>query len=51
MQETPVPFLGPKILWRRDKLPTPIFLGFPGGSASKESDCNAGGLGSIPWRR
>ena len=23
-------------------------LGFPGGSDSKESDCNAGDLGSIP---
>ena len=23
-------------------------LGFPGGSAGKESACNAGGLGSIP---
>ena len=33
---------------RRDRLPTPVFLGFPGGSASKESACNAGDLGSIP---
>ena len=32
---------------RRDKLPTPVFLGFPGGSDSKESTCNAGDLGSI----
>ena len=23
-------------------------MGFPGGSGSKESDCNAGDLGSIP---
>ena len=30
-------------------LPTPAFLGFPGGSASKESACNAGDLVSIPW--
>ena len=37
-----------KIPWRRDKLPTPVFLGFPGGSAGKESACNAGDLGSIP---
>ena len=37
-----------KILWRRDRLSTPIFLGFPGGSDSKESACNAGNLGSIP---
>ena len=26
----------------------PLFLGFPGGSAGKESACNAGDLGSIP---
>ena len=29
-------------------LPTPIFLGFPCGSAGKESACNTGDLGSIP---
>ena len=37
-----------KIHWRRDRLPTPGFLGFPGGSAGKESACNAGDLGLIP---
>ena len=37
-----------KIHWRRDRLPTPVFLGFPCGSAGKESTCNAGDLGSIP---
>ena len=37
-----------KIPWRRDSLPTPVFLGFPGGSAGKESACNAGDLGSTP---
>ena len=37
-----------KIHWRRDRLPIPIFLGFPGGSVGKESTCNAGDLGSIP---
>ena len=37
-----------KICWRRDKLPTPVFLGFPCGSAGKESACNAGDMGSIP---
>ena len=37
-----------KIHWRRDRLPTPVFLGFPGGSAGKESACNAGDPGSIP---
>jgi len=26
----------------------PVFLGFPGGSADKESACNVGDLGSIP---
>ena len=34
--------------WRRDRLPTQVFLGFPGGSAGKESACNAGDLGSVP---
>ena len=29
-------------------LPTPVYLGFPCGSAGKESACNAGDLGSIP---
>ena len=37
-----------KVSWRRDKLPTPIVIGFPGGSDGKESAYNAGGLGSIP---
>ena len=36
-----------KIPWRRDRLTIPVFLGFPCGSAGKESDCNARGLGSI----
>ena len=34
--------------WRRNRLPTPVFLGFPGGSDGKESTCNAGELGLIP---
>ena len=37
-----------KIRWRRDSLPTLVFLGFPCGSAGKESTCNAGDQGSIP---
>ena len=37
-----------RIHWRRDRLPTPVFLGLPCGSASKESACNVGDLGSIP---
>ena len=46
-----------KICWRRGRLPTPVFLGFPCGSAAKESACNVGdlssipGSGKIPWRR
>ena len=46
-----------KIHWRRDRLPTSVFLGFPGGSGGKESACNVGdldsipGLGRSPWRR
>ena len=31
--------------WRRVRLPTPVFLGFPCGLAGKESACNAGDLG------
>ena len=34
--------------WRRDRLPTPVFLGFPGGADSKESICNVQDPGSIP---
>ena len=37
-----------KIPWRRVRLPSPVFLDFPDGSAGKESICNAGDLGSIP---
>ena len=47
MQETPVWFLGQMILWRRDRLPTPVFSGYPCGSAGKESTCSMGDLGSI----
>ena len=56
MQETPDSWVR-KICWRRDGLPTPVFLGFTSGSAAKESTCNAGELGSILelgkilWRR
>ena len=52
------------IPWRRNRLPTPVFLGFPGGSNGKESARNVGDLGSedpleegmatqssfLPWR-
>ena len=37
-----------KICWRRKRLPTPVFLGFPCGSAGKECTCSVGDLGSIP---
>ena len=37
-----------KTHWRKDRLPTLVFLGFPCGSTGKESSCNAGNLGSIP---
>ena len=40
------PWVG-KILWRRDRLPTPVFLGFPCDSAGKESTCSEGNLGSV----
>ena len=36
------------ISWRRDRLPTPVFLGFASGSVGKESFCNAGDLGLVP---
>ena len=48
MRETWVPALGQEDPWRKDRLPTLVFLGFPGGSAGKESTCNSGNLGSIP---
>ena len=41
-------FLGREDPWRRDRLPTPVFLGFPGGSDGKESACNVGDLGLSP---
>ena len=48
MQETLVQFLGQKDPLERDKLPTQVFLSFPGSSDGKESACNAGDLGLIP---
>ena len=41
------PWVG-EIAWRRESLPTPVFLGLPCGSAGKESACNAGDLDSTP---
>ena len=48
MQETWFDSWVGKIHWRRNRLPTPVFLGFPDSSAGKESACNVGDLGSIP---
>ena len=56
MQESPVQFPG-KILQRKDRLPTPIFLGFPDDSGSTRillQDRRPGfnpWVGKIPWRR
>ena len=36
------------IRWRRDRLPAPVFLGFPCDSAGKEPTCNVGDMGSVP---
>ena len=33
-----------------NRLATPVFLGFPCGSAGKESACNAGDLGSVNYK-
>ena len=46
MQEIPVWLVGQKD--PLEKGPTPVFMGFPGGSDDKESTCNVGDLGSIP---
>ena len=46
--ETLVRFLCGEDPLKRDRLPIPVFLGFPGASDSKESTCNAGDLDSIP---
>ena len=48
MQETLVDSWVRKICWRRVRLPTPGFLGFPCGSDGKESTYNVEDLGSIP---
>jgi len=45
-----------KICWRRDSLPTPVFLGLPGGSEGIRIhlQCRRPGFNSwvkIPWRR
>ena len=47
MQEMPVRFLVWEDSLEKDRLPNPIFLRFPCGSAGKESSCNVGDLGLI----
>ena len=47
VQETLVLSLGWEDLLERDRLPTPVFLGFLCGSTDKESACIAGDLGLI----
>ena len=42
MQETPV-------CWKRDRLPTPVFLGFPCGSAGKETAMQETWIQSLDW--
>ena len=42
MQETPV-----RILGQKDPLETPVFSGFPCGSAGNEAACDAGDLDAI----
>ena len=48
IQEIPIRFLGQEVPLEKDRLPTPVFLGVPGGSDSKESAYNAVDLGSAP---
>ena len=48
VQETLFWFLGWEDPWRRNRLPTAVFLGFPGGSDGKESACNVGDWSSVP---
>ena len=48
MPETWVQSLCQGVPRRRDRLPIPVFLGFPDDSAGKEFSCNAGDLGLIP---
>ena len=42
MQETQFDSWIEKIHWRRDRLPTPVFLSLPGGSTGRESAHNVG---------
>ena len=48
MQETRFDSWVRKTCWKRYRLPTPVFLGFHGGSDGEEFACSVGDLGSIP---
>ena len=48
MQETLVHFLGQEDLLEKGWAPNPLFLGFPCGSAGKDSACNVEDVGLIP---
>ena len=50
--------LGQEVPWRRDRLPTPVFLGFPGGLVGKKNPpavweiwVRPLGWEDFPWRR
>ena len=45
------PLYSVKILWRSNRLPTPVFLGFPGGSDSERIclQCGKPGFYSLVW--
>ena len=45
VQKTSVRFLSQEELWQRERLPTPVFWGYPGGSAGKQPTCNMRDLG------
>ena len=49
MRETLIWLLGQKIHWRSDWLPTPVFLGFPGGSDGRRICLQCGEPGFHPW--
>ena len=48
MWETKIKSLGLEGPLEKERLPAPVFLGFPCGSADKEPAYNAGDLGLIP---
>ena len=49
MQEPRFDSLVRKIPWRKERLPTPVFLSFPDGSACKKSTWKCGRPGFDPW--